>query len=63
MFPVDIIFFDCEQDGSVDHVGIVERVEGGIIHTVEGNSTDDMCRQQQYEINSKYIFGYGTPTY
>jgi len=59
----DIIFFDWEVDGSVNHVGIVEKVENGKVYTVEGNSTDDMCRQKEYSINSQYIFGYGTPAY
>jgi len=59
----DIIFFDWEVDGNVNHVGIVEKVENGKVYTVEGNSTDDMCRQKEYDINSKYIFGYGTPAY
>ena len=61
--PGDIIFFDWEADGGVDHVGIVEKVENGKIYTVEGNSTDDMCRQKEYEINSQVIFGFGTPAY
>ena len=59
----DIIFFDWEVDGSVNHVGIVEKVKNGKVYTVEGNSTDDMCRQKEYDINSKVIFGYGTPAY
>ena len=42
----DIIFFDWEVDGKVNHVGIVEKVENGKIYTVEGNSTDDTCRQK-----------------
>lgn len=61
--PGDIIFFDWEVDGSVSHVGIVEKVEDGMVHTVEGNSTDDMCRQKQYEIDNIFIYGYGTPAY
>lgn len=61
--PGDIIFFDWEPDGNVNHVGIVEKVENGTIYTVEGNSTDDGVRQQKYEINSKYIFGFGVPAY
>lgn len=61
--PGDIIFFDWEADGGVDHVGIVEKIENGKIYTVEGNSTDDMCRQKEYEINSQVIFGFGTPAY
>ena len=59
----DIIFFDWEVDGKVNHVGIVEKVENGKVYTVEGNSTDDTCRQKEYSINSKFIFGYGTPAY
>ena len=59
----DIIFFDWEDDGSVDHVGIVIKVENNKIYTVEGNSTDDSCRQLDYDINSNVIYGYGTPVY
>lgn len=59
----DIIFFDWEDDGEVNHVGIVEKVENNTIYTIEGNSTDDTCRKQQYNINSKLIFGFGIPTY
>lgn len=33
-------------DGSSDHVGIVEKVENGVFHTVEGNS-GDACKQRQ----------------
>ncbi|WP_442857824.1 CHAP domain-containing protein [Blautia sp. AM47-4] len=36
--PGDIIFFDWDdggQDGSSDHVGIVEKVENGRIYTIE----------------------------
>ena len=46
--PGDIIFFDWDdggQDGSSDHVGIVERSEDGVIRTVEGNS-GDACKQK-----------------
>lgn len=49
--PADIIFFDWDggQDGSADHVGIVERVQGDHVYTVEGNS-DDQCRQNSYPV-------------
>ena len=59
----DIIFFDWDLNGSGNHVGIVEKVENGIVYTIEGNSNDDMCRRKKYSINSKYILGYGTPNY
>lgn len=42
----DIIFFDWEVDGQVNHVGIVEKEENNKVYTVEGNSTNDTCRQK-----------------
>ena len=61
--PGDIIFFDWELDGRINHVGIVEKVEDNIVYTIEGNSNDDMCRQKEYKISNKVIVGYGTPAY
>ena len=68
--PGDIIFFDWDdpdgfsgpQDGLPDHVGIVERVENGIVYTVEGNS-GDRCQENHYPIGYYEIYGYGTPAY
>ena len=58
----DIIFFDWGNDGSIDHVGIVEKCENGTVYTVEGNS-GDACRQQSYPVGSSSIYGYGCPKY
>ena len=58
----DIIFFDWEGDGTTDHVGIVEKCENGTVYTVEGNS-GDACRQRQYTVGSRNIYGYGIPAY
>ena len=58
----DIIFFDWEGDGTTDHVGIVEKCENGTVYTVEGNSSD-ACRQRQYTVGSRNIYGYGVPAY
>lgn len=63
--PGDIIFFDWARDGldgKADHVGIVEKAEGGIVYTVEGNS-GDACRQRSYNIGYYEILGYGVPAY
>ena len=67
--PGMIIFFDWNnkgssgpQDGQSDHVGIVEKVENGIVYTVEGNSGDP-CRQNQYPVGYYEILGYGVPAY
>lgn len=64
--PGDLIFFDWDDDiygqnGLPNHVGIVERVENGIIHTIEGNS-DNECRNNQYSIHYYGILGYGKLT-
>jgi hypothetical protein len=61
----DIIFFDWAddgRDGQGDHVGIVESVAEGKVHTVEGNSGNDV-KQLQYELTSEDVLGYGTPMY
>lgn len=61
--PGDIIFFDWEVDGSVSHVGIVEKIENDTIYTIEGNSINDDCQKRSYSINNKFIYGYGVPDY
>ncbi len=40
----DMVFFDWNSGGKVDHVGIMEQVTGGKIHTKEGN-VDDECKR------------------
>lgn len=65
-----IIFFDWDspdgssgpQDGLSDHTGIVQKVENGIVYTVEGNSGDSV-RQKQYSVGYYEILGYGVPQY
>ena len=60
--PGDIIFFDWESDGLADHVGIVEKVEDGLIYTVEGNS-GDRCMENRYYLGSAPVYGFGLPMY
>ena len=68
--PGMIIFFDWDnpngssgpQDGESDHTGIVERVENGIVYTVEGNSGDS-CRENHYPVGYYEILGYGVLMY
>lgn len=59
--PGDIIFIDWADDGFDglgDHVGIVEKVEGGCVWTVEGNRTNSVS-QGVYGLQSEVIIGYG----
>ena len=56
-----IIFFDWAYDGlgdGGDHTGIVEKVENGMVYTIEGNS-GDACREKSYPIGYYEIMGYG----
>lgn len=60
-----IIFFDWAYDGldgGGDHTGIVEKVEGGRVYTIEGNSSD-ACQENSYPIGYYEIKGYGAPAY
>lgn len=68
--PGMLIFFDWDdpggpagpQDGIADHVGIVEKVENGRVHTIEGNS-NDRCVSKSYPVGWYEIYGYGIPAY
>ena len=64
-----IAFFDWDnkgssgpQDSEPDHIGIVQKVENGMIYTVEGNSGDS-CRINSYPVGHYEILGYGVPAY
>lgn len=61
--PGMIIFFDWENDGTVDHVGIVESYDPDErkVYTLEGNS-GDACKANVYNWNDQRIYGYGTYT-
>ena len=50
------------QDGLSDHTGIVEKVENGIVYTIEGNSGNS-CRERQHTVGYYEILGYGIPAY
>ena len=63
----DIITFNWDQDsqqndGWADHIGIVEKVENGIIHTIEGNSNNQVKRNM-YRIGHGNIRGFASPNY
>ena len=56
--PGDVIFFYV--DGDINHQGVVVAVSGGIVTTVEGNSSD-MVARRTYAVGSSQIAGYGRP--
>lgn len=66
----DIIFFST--DGSTAcHVGLVEKVPGGYVYTIEGNTSGGSGLEpngggvfrKSYALTSTYILGYGRPAY
>ena len=58
VYPGMLIFFDWEQDGTPDHVGIVTNAANGYIYTIEGNN-GDAVRERNYSADSNNIFGFG----
>ncbi len=57
-----IIFYDWNQDGRAEHVGIVESVKDGVITAIEGNHNDQVGRRQ-IRVGDPSIYGYGVPKF
>lgn len=64
----DLIFFDWDKTwngamptpgGEPDHIGIVQKTEGGVIFTIEGNSSDAV-NERQYPLNSCQVIAFGS---
>lgn len=63
----DIIYYNWddntqENDGWADHVGIVERVSGGVITVIEGNYKDSV-KERKISVGAGNIRGYARPKY
>ncbi|WP_294348857.1 CHAP domain-containing protein [uncultured Clostridium sp.] len=58
--PGDIIYF--YRRGDINHVGIVKSVSGGIVTTIEGNSSN-MVAERTHKVSDSDIAGYGRPKY
>lgn len=56
----DQVFFYVS--GGINHTGIVVGVSGGVVTTVEGNSSDAV-RRNSYQVTSSYIAGFGRPNW
>ena len=54
----DLVYFKTGRS----HVGIVEKVTGNTLHTIEGNTSDRVGRRT-YPLSEKTITGYGVPEY
>lgn len=67
--PGDQIFFTDDGENSMYHTGIVEKISGGKVYTIEGNTSGasgvvenggGVCAKS-YDINYSKIGGYGRP--
>ena len=58
----DIVLFDYNHNTTSDHIGIVEKVEGNTLYTIEGNK-DNMVKRCTYSLDSKDIRAYCVPIY
>lgn len=60
----DIIFYDWNGNGVIDHTGIVVGTESnGRIHTIEGNTYDVVRNDRVIYVGDPDICGYGIPNY
>ena len=58
----DIIYYTWNGGQSIDHVGIVNYVEGNKVHSIEGNWGDKVDTVEHY-LSEACIVGYGIPCY
>lgn len=56
--PGDLVFFDWDEDGQSDHVGLVEELKDDTLITIEGNDSNRVARVK-YEKDAPEILGYG----
>lgn len=69
--PGDCIFFSGHRHGGSNHIGIVEKVSGNQVHTIEGNTSTKKgvvdngggVARKTYSLNNSRIMGYGHPKY
>ena len=60
----DIIFFDWNSDGVIDHTGVVVGTDAtGKIKTIEGNKDDAVRNDRVVYVGDPTICGYGIPGY
>lgn len=59
--PGDQIFFGTSLDNAT-HTGIVEKVTSSKVHTIEGNTSNQVARRS-YALSNSRILGYGRPAY
>ena len=60
--PGDLVFYDWDQNGSADHVGMIEEVTAAGFRVIEGNMSDGVNRRT-VQRNYQLIHGFALPDY
>ena len=67
--PADLILYDWQDNsgtkdnvGAVEHIGIIEKVEGNTFTVIEGNKGEAVARRT-VAVDGKYIRGFIVPKY
>ena len=63
--PGDLVVFNWypRNKNGASHIGLVEKVEGNVVTTIEGNRGIGVCDRRTYTIGWKYVKGYARPKY
>ncbi|MBO7465489.1 MAG: CHAP domain-containing protein [Bacteroidales bacterium] len=69
--PGDQIFFIDSATSRIGHTGLVYKVSGGYVYTIEGNTSNasgvvrngGCVSKKSYSLSYRYIAGYGRPKY
>lgn len=59
----DVVFFYSTSKNRIGHTGLVEYVEGDTVHTIEGNSSNQVIRHSYNYKTSTYVNGFGHPAF
>lgn len=58
----DLIFYSWDYSNTPDHIGVIDKIEGNLITTIEGNYSDSVkCRT--IDINNECILAFGDMSY
>lgn len=55
----DVIFYDHNRNGVIDHCGIVNYFKNGYVYTIEGNVTGNKCSTRRYSLADTRVAGFG----
>lgn len=58
----DIVFFYSTSKGRIGHTGLVYKVSGNTVYTIEGNANNQVMKKS-YSLSDSYVNGFAHPNY